>query len=210
MATDTYTEEFKEYWVKVVEKHREVKALLQPYSTELSGLMNWAKQIKDESWLHIVRFCRAYRIMEAHTFNFQKFQVCTPAERAEDFCWSFAQLLTEYPEAYGRLAEWSKDAAYRKEVRKNNAAVSEALVNLESNFASTGAFRSELMRLTGGKACVNCGSKTVSVFTWDPKYWGRYRTSNRIWYADMRKTPLTKALLEEAMAAVEERYNEGR
>lgn len=201
--------EFKEYWGKVVEKHREVKTLLQPYSNEFNGLMNWAKQIKNDDWNHVIQFNEAYRIMVAHKFNFQKLQEYTNADRAEDFCWSFAQLLVEYPEAYDKLSVLSNDAKYKKEVRKNNAAINEALMNMDSDFASPQEFRAALKRLTT-KACINCGSKTVSIFTWSPDYWGKYRTSNRIWYADMRKTPLTKALLEEAAATIEERYNEGR
>jgi hypothetical protein len=118
-------------------------------------------------------------------------------------------LLVEFPEAYDRLSEWSNDAKYKKEVRKNNAAINEALVNMDSDFASPQEFRRALQKLTT-KACINCGAKTVSIFTWSPDYWGKYRTSNRIWYAAMRQTPLTKALLEEAAATIEERYNEGR
>lgn len=210
MANEIMTaEEFKEYWDKVVEKHREVKTLLQPYSNEFNGLMSWAKQIKRDKWNRVIQFNEAFRIMEAHKFNFQKLQEYTNADRAEDFCWSFAQLLVEYPEAYDKLSVLSNDAKYKKEVRKNNAAINEALMNMDSDFATPQEFRAALQKLTT-KACINCGSKSVSIFTWSPNYWGKYRTSNRIWYADMRKTPLTKALLEEAAATIEERYSEVR
>ena len=160
--------------------------------------------------MDFIRFRKAHLIMSWHTFYFQKFQELQPYERGEDFIYAFAQLIVEYPETEAVITEWSNKTAYEKELRKHNAEVMKAINNLDADFTDPQSFRKEIIRLSDNKACVNCGSSSVSIFTWDPKNWGKYRTSNRIWFADMRKKPFTTALLDEALQTISERWQEGK
>ena len=107
------------------------------------------------------------------------------------------------------ITEWSNKTAYDKELRKHNAELMKAINNLDADFTDPQSFRKEIIRLSDNQACVNCGSTSVSIFTWSPTNWGKYRTSNRIWFADMRKKPFTTALLDEALQTISERWQEG-
>ena len=185
------TPQENEYKAKVEHAYSKLCQLLRPYSNEYNGTISWAKKFP---W---------------HTFYFQKFQELGPYERGTDFVYAFAQLIVEYPETEAVITDWSNQTKYEKERRKHNAEVMQALTNLEADFTDPQSFRKEIMRLSDNKACVNCGSTSVSIFTWSPRHWGKYRTSNRIWFADMRKKPFTSALLDEALQTINERWQEG-
>lgn len=203
-----------EYKEKVQHAYNRVCQLLRPYSNEYNGVISWAKKFEQTRnkvcYMDFIRFRKAHLIMPWHTFYFQKFQELGPYERGEDFIYAFAQLVVEYPDMEAVITEWSNQTKYDKERRKHNAELVKAINNLEADFTSPQAFRKEIMRLSDNKACVNCGSSSVSIFTWDPKNWGKYRTSNRIWFADMRKKPFTSALLDEALQTINERWQEGK
>lgn len=210
----TLTLEQTDYMDRINANYVKISELLKPYSSEYSGVMNWAKKFENkptrQDYMDILRFRRADRIMPFHRFEYQKFQECGKAERTLDFKYVFTQLIVEYPETEATLKEWSEKTKYEKEVRKNNAEINQALVALDADFKTPQDFRTSLGRLTDYKACINCGKTSVSVFTWNPNHVGKYRTSNRIWFADIRKTPLTKELLQEAADTIEERWREDR
>ena len=203
-----------EYKAKVKHAYSKICRLLNPYSSEHNGVISWAKKFEQglnkACYMDFIKFRKAHLIMSWHTFYFQKFQELQPYERGEDFIYAFAQLIVEYPETEAVITEWSNKTAYEKELRKHNAEVMKAINNLDADFADPQSFRKEIIRLSDNKACVNCGSSSVSIFTWDPKNWGKYRTSNRIWFADMRKKPFTSALLDEALQTINERWQEGK
>lgn len=203
-----------EYKEKVEHAYSRVCQLLRPYSNEYNGTISWAKKFEQTRnkvcYMDFIKFRKAHLIMPWHTFYFQKFQELGPYERGEDFVYAFAQLIVEYPDMEAVITEWSNQTKYDKERRKHNAELVKAINNLEADFTDPRSFRKEIIRLSDNKACVNCGSTSVSIFTWDPKNWGKYRTSNRIWFADMRKKPFTSALLDEALQTINERWQEGK
>ena len=203
-----------EYKEKVQHAYNRVFRLLRPYSSEHNGVISWAKKFEQglnkACYMDFIKFRKAHLIMSWHTFYFQKFQELQPYERGEDFIYAFAQLIVEYPETEAVITEWSNKTAYDNELRKHNAELMKAINNLDADFTDPRSFRKEIIRLSDNKACVNCGSSSVSIFTWDPKNWGKYRTSNRIWFADMRKKPFTSALLDEALQTINERWQEGK
>lgn len=203
-----------EYKEKVQHAYNRVCRLLDPYSNEYNGVISWAKKFEQTRnkvcYMDFIKFRKAHLIMPWHTFYFQKFQELGPYERGEDFVYAFAQLIVEYPDMEAVITEWSNQTKYDKERRKHNAEVMKAISNLDADFTSPNDFRKEIIRLSDNRACVNCGSSSVSIFTWDPKNWGKYRTSNRIWFADMRKKPFTSALLDEALQTINERWQEGK
>lgn len=198
-----------EYKEKVEHAYSRVCQLLRPYSNEYNGTISWAKKFEQTRnkvcYMDFIKFRKAHLIMPWHTFYFQKFQELGPYERGEDFVYAFAQLIVEYPDMEAVITEWSNQTKYDKERRKHNAELVKAINNLEADFTDPQSFRKEIIRLSDNKACVNCGSTSVSIFTWDPNNWGKYRTSNRIWFADMRKKPFTSALLDEALQTINER-----
>lgn len=198
-----------EYKEKVEHAYSRVCQLLRPYSNEYNGTISWAKKFEQTRnkvcYMDFIKFRKAHLIMPWHTFYFQKFQELGPYERGEDFVYAFAQLIVEYPDMEAVITEWSNQTKYDKERRKHNAELVKAINNLEADFTDPRSFRNEIIRLSDNKACVNCGSTSVSIFTWDPNNWGKYRTSNRIWFADMRKKPFTSALLDEALQTINER-----
>ena len=203
-----------EYKAKVKHAYSKICRLLNPYSSEHNGVISWAKKFEQglnkACYMDFIKFRKAHLIMSWHTFYFQKFQELQPYERGEDFIYAFAQLIVEYPETEAVITEWSNKTAYDNELRKHNAELMKAINNLDADFTDPRSFRKEIIRLSDNKACVNCGSSSVSIFTWDPKNWGKYRTSNRIWFADMRKKPFTSALLDEALQTINERWQEGK
>lgn len=203
-----------EYKEKVQHAYNRVCQLLRPYSNEYNGVISWAKKFEQTRnkvcYMDFIKLRKAHLIMPWHTFYFQKFQELGPYERGEDFVYAFAQLIVEYPDMEAVITDWSNQTKYDKERRKHNAELVKAINNLEADFTDPSSFRREIMRLSDNKACVNCGSTSVSIFTWDPKNWGKYRTSNRIWFADMRKKPFTSALLDEALQTINERWQEGK
>lgn len=202
-----------EYKEKVEHAYNKVCRLLDPYSNEYNGVISWAKKFEQTRnkvcYMDFIRLRKAHLIMPWHTFYFQKFQELGSYERGEDFVYAFAQLIVEYPDMEAVITEWSNQTKYDKERRKHNAELVKAINNLEADFTDPQSFRKEIMRLSDNKACVNCGSTSVSIFTWNPNHWGKYRTSNRIWFADMRKKPFTSALLDDALQTISERWQEG-
>lgn len=203
-----------EYKEKVEHAYSRVCQLLRPYSNEYNGTISWAKKFEQTRnkvcYMDFIKFRKAHLIMPWHTFYFQKFQELGPYERGEDFVYAFAQLIVEYPDMEAVITDWSNQTKYDKERRKHNAELVKAINNLEADFTDPRSFRKEIIRLSDNRACVNCGSSSVSIFTWDPNNWGKYRTSNRIWFADMRKKPFTSALLDEALQTINERWQEGK
>ena len=203
-----------EYKEKVQHAYNRVCRLLDPYSNEYNGVISWAKKFEQTRnkvcYMDFIKFRKAHLFLPWHTFYFQKFQELGPYERGEDFVYAFAQLIVEYPDMEAVITEWSIQTKYDKERRKHNAELVKAINNLEADFTDPRSFRKEIIRLSDNKACVNCGSSSVSIFTWDPNNWGKYRTSNRIWFADMRKKPFTSALLDEALQTINERWQEGK
>jgi hypothetical protein len=203
-----------EYKKKVEHAYSKVCRLLDPYSNEYNGVISWAKKFEQTRnkvcYMDFIKLRKAHLIMPWHTFYFQKFQELGPYERGEDFVYAFAQLIVEYPDMEAVITEWSNQTKYDKERRKHNAELVKAINNLDADFTNPQSFRKEIIRLSNNRACVNCGSSSVSIFTWDPNNWGKYRTSNRIWFADMRKKPFTSALLDEALQTINERWQEGK
>ena len=203
-----------EYKEKLEHAYSKVCQLLRPYSNEYNGTISWAKKFEQTRnkvcYMDFIKFRKAHLIMPWHTFYFQKFQELGPYERGEDFVYAFAQLIVEYPDMEAVITDWSNQIKYDKERRKHNAELVKAINNLEADFTDPRSFRKEIIRLSDNRACVNCGSSSVSIFTWDPNNWGKYRTSNRIWFADMRKKPFTSALLDEALQTINERWQEGK
>ena len=203
-----------EYKEKVQHAYNRVCRLLDPYSNEYNGVISWAKKFEQTRnkvcYMDFIKFRKAHLIMPWHTFYFQKFQELGPYERGEDFVYAFAQLIVEYPDMEAVITEWSNQTKYDKERRKHNAELVKAINNLDADFTNPQSFRKEIIRLSNNRACVNCGSSSVSIFTWDPNNRGKYRTSNRIWFADMRKKPFTSALLDEALQTINERWQEGK
>lgn len=202
-----------EYKKKIEHAYSKVCRLLDPYSNEYNGVISWAKKFEQTRnkvcYMDFIKLRKAHLIMPWHTFYFQKFQELGPYERGDDFVYAFAQLIVEYPDMEAVITEWSNQTKYDKERRKHNAELVKAINNLEADFTDPQSFRKEIIRLSDNKACVNCGSTSVSIFTWSPNNWGKYRTSNRIWFADMRKKPFTTALLDEALQTISERWQEG-
>ena len=210
----TLSKEQSDFMDSVNANFGRITDLLRPYSSEYSGVMAWAKKFEklygNSRYMEILRFMHADRINAFHQFEYQKFNEYGKAERTLDLKYVFTQLIVECPETEAVLKEWSERTKYEKEARKSNAEINRALVALDADFKTPQEFRTSLGRLTNYKACINCGKTSVSVFTWNPRHVGKYRTSNRIWFADIRKTPLTKELLQEAADTIEERWREDR
>ena len=134
----TLTLEQTDYMDRINANYVKISELLKPYSSEYSGVMNWAKKFENrptrQDYMDILRFRRADKIMPFHRFEYQKFQECGKAERTLDFKYVFTQLIVEYPETEATLKEWSEKTKYEKEVRRNNAEINQALVALEGPF----------------------------------------------------------------------------
>ena len=202
-------DERKDHSYEIKQKLKDLKKLLEPYSTPYNGLVNWAKRfdtIGKVDYMDILRF----RCMDRtfHLYNFQKFDEYGKPERTEDLLHAFGQLVVEYPETFETIKLWSGEVQHKKDVRRNNEEMNKAILQLDADFTDIPDFVRRLNRATGGKVCVNHGSTSISVYTWNPRHVGRYRTSNRIVFIDTRRTVLNQKAFDEALATIEERWTE--
>lgn len=196
----------------------EVRKLSQCWSTEIACYNAVGKALQqavnDNSfnpecacWLNVLKFRDIQSLPNDIKLNLYSFKEYGTPQRTYDLNIVFAQCWCMYPAFGDWFTEKARQAKAKKEIRKANAETNAVLRNLDNEFQDMREFVIALRRAIDDCACINYGTTCLTVYTWSPGTNRRYRTSNKLYRLDTRKTPLTNETLQTAADVILESCN---